>query len=85
MAAGTKPAPSPAGQTQDDIDVGAGQEVREEALLVFERGDDGGMDTVGLEVDDGCADQLSDLARDPVDVGGDDARRASAAPPAAGP
>jgi hypothetical protein len=59
-------------ETQDDVDVGAGQEVRDEALLVFERGDDRGIDPVGVEVDDGCADLPCGPARDPVDIGRDD-------------
>lgn len=61
-------------ETQDDVDVGSCQEVREEALLVLERGNDSGVDPVGPEVDDGSTDLLGGGAGEPVDIGRDDAR-----------
>jgi hypothetical protein len=61
-------------ETQHDVDVGAGQKVREEALLVFELGDDSKIDPVGVEVDDRRTDLPGDATGDPVDVSRDDAR-----------
>jgi hypothetical protein len=60
-------------ETEDDVDVGSSQKVREETLLLHERSDDRGIDAVRLEIDDRSTDLEGGGAGEPIDIRRDDA------------